>query len=108
MLAIQNQLSVLSKILATKIQNQQILEHQQAVSATLSKVNNNPPSRFRRTSSSVDSVGQSSTKEKAAARGSTSSEKFLEVSGSVSNGNENEEAVASNGNNGESTGCVVS
>lgn len=37
MMAIQNQISVLTKILATKIQQQQILEHQQAVTAKLSK-----------------------------------------------------------------------
>lgn len=38
MLAIQNQISVLTKILETKMQQQQIIEYQQAVSASLTKM----------------------------------------------------------------------
>lgn len=65
MLAIQNQISVLTKILTTKIQHQQILEHQQAVSATLSKIASPPPARSRKSSSNQDASSQSgSIKEK--------------------------------------------
>lgn len=50
MLAIQNQISVLSTILATKIQHEQILEHQRVISATLSKVSVAPIPRSRKSS----------------------------------------------------------
>lgn len=66
MMAIQNQISVLSKILATKIQHQQILEHQQAVTAKLSKVSvSSTGTRSRKSSSNNDTSSQSgSIKEK--------------------------------------------
>lgn len=54
MLAIQNQISVLTKILETKIQQQQIVEYQQAVSASLNKVTSPKPNRSRKTSSNQD------------------------------------------------------
>ncbi|KAJ8983588.1 hypothetical protein NQ317_019441 [Molorchus minor] len=64
MLAIQNQMSVLTKILETKIQHKQIVEYQQAVSATLNKVTS-PKPRSRKSSSNQDSTSiQGSSKEK--------------------------------------------
>lgn len=56
MLAIQNQISVLSKILETKIQHQKIIEYQQAVSASLHKL---ASPRSRKTSSNQDTSSQS-------------------------------------------------
>lgn len=53
MLAIQNQMSVLARILETKIQHQQIIEYQQAVSATLNKVTAQK-SRSRKSSQSQE------------------------------------------------------
>ncbi|KAK5648957.1 hypothetical protein RI129_003849 [Pyrocoelia pectoralis] len=83
MLAIQNQISVLSKILATKIQQQQIQEHQQAVSATFSKHMTPIPSRSRKSSSNQDSTSQSGTaKEKWSNNNSgsrTANERLVEV-----------------------------
>ncbi|RZB39825.1 RIC1 -like [Asbolus verrucosus] len=58
MLAIQNQISVLSKILETKIQHQKIIEYQQAVSASLNKISSTAPSRSRKTSSNQDGSSQ--------------------------------------------------
>ncbi|XP_066249588.1 guanine nucleotide exchange factor subunit Rich isoform X2 [Euwallacea similis] len=54
MLAIQNQMSVLARILETKIQHQQIVEYQQAVSATLHKVSTSQRPRSRKSSQSQD------------------------------------------------------
>lgn len=70
MLAIQNQISVLTKILATKIQHQQILEHQQAVTAKLSRVGS-PASRK---ASSNDLIGQG---------GATAKERLLVSAGNA-------------------------
>lgn len=59
MLAIQNQLAVLSRILETKIQQQQIVEYQQAVSASLNKATLQKP-RSRKSSQSQDAAQKNS------------------------------------------------
>ncbi|XP_031329698.1 guanine nucleotide exchange factor subunit Rich isoform X2 [Photinus pyralis] len=82
MLAIQNQISVLTKILATKIQQQQIQEHQQAVSATFTKHMAPIPSRSRKSSSNQDSTSQSGTVKEKRVNSSTShsaNERLAEV-----------------------------
>ncbi|XP_060529369.1 guanine nucleotide exchange factor subunit Rich-like isoform X1 [Cylas formicarius] len=112
MLAIQNQISVLTRILETKIQHQQIIEYQQAVSATLNKVSLKSP-RSRTTSQSQEvtaSQVNSTAKSKKSLTGSKDSigekhsdRKISQVSvkstGSVS---ENNSVIP------ESTGCVLS
>lgn len=81
MLAIQNQISVLSKILETKIQHQKIVEYQQAVSASLNKISSSNSSRSHKLSSNFDIVSQSgSTKEKkSVSSGHSSNENFTDV-----------------------------
>ncbi|XP_019759391.2 guanine nucleotide exchange factor subunit Rich isoform X1 [Dendroctonus ponderosae] len=59
MLAIQNQLAVLSRILDTKIQQQRIVEYQQAVSASLNKASLQKP-RSRKSSQSQDAAQKNS------------------------------------------------
>lgn len=108
MLAIQNQISVLSKILATKIQHQQIIDHQQAVSASLKKMSTPTPSRSRKTSTNQETSSQSgSGKEKAGniSNVHASNERLQEVS------NVNEivnEVIANDSSIPESTGCTIS
>lgn len=104
MLAIQNQISVLSKILATKIQHQQILEHQQAVSASLKKATTPVPARSRKTSANQD-AGQEKT---GGASGSGGADKMGDVPGGLGDGEgapmgEVEDSIIP-----ESTGCIVS
>ncbi|XP_017769219.1 PREDICTED: guanine nucleotide exchange factor subunit Rich [Nicrophorus vespilloides] len=80
MLAIQNQISVLSTILATKIQHQQILDHQRVVSATLSKVSSPiPVQRTRKASSNNESVGSHTAKSSVSSNIATK-ERLSEVS----------------------------
>ncbi|KAJ8925999.1 hypothetical protein NQ315_009854 [Exocentrus adspersus] len=111
MLAIQNQISVLTKILETKIHHQQIIEYQQAVSATLNKVAS-PKPRSRKSSSNQDGgAAQTNVKEKRGASvGSSnhSNEKLGEANGS---GNVKENAVKDIIDNhmvSEGSSCVVS
>ncbi|KAL3288872.1 hypothetical protein HHI36_003318 [Cryptolaemus montrouzieri] len=80
MLAIQNQISVLSKILTTKHQQQQIIEYQQALSATLKKATTPSVSRSRNNSSNQDSVSQGSKKEKKDSMVVASDKKLNEIS----------------------------
>ncbi|KRT84788.1 hypothetical protein AMK59_2574 [Oryctes borbonicus] len=115
MLAIQNQISVLATILATKIQNQQILEHQQAVSATLSKVSiNNTASRIRKVSSTVDATSQcGSNKDRLSSVSSShaTKERLSEISstGTTCTIKEATETVGNNNNaTSEGSGCVIS
>lgn len=105
MLAIQNQISVLSKILATKIQHQQILEHQQAVTAKLSKVVPPQTNRSRKTSSNETSSQCGSNKEKLQTHGNM-------VSSDLTNTNNNcdKEKVTINDTSptNEASGCILS
>lgn len=111
MLAIQNQISVLKRILDTKIQNEQIVEYQRAVSATLDKVTSPKPTRSRKTSSNQDPSGgvQSVGKDKKAISNSSnhSAEGLKEVHAinfvESNNNDESENHVIP-----ESTGCTVS
>ncbi|EFA06481.2 guanine nucleotide exchange factor subunit Rich [Tribolium castaneum] len=117
MLAIQNQISVLSKILETKIQHQKIVEYQQAVSASLNKLSTPIPARSRKTSSNHDNSSQSgSVKEKKNINITTShstTDKLNEMNPINSsscaktinqeNNNQVEDAIIP-----ESTGCVIS
>ncbi|KAK9744460.1 RIC1 [Popillia japonica] len=115
MLAIQNQISVLSTILATKIQNQQILEHQQAVSASLSKVSvNSAVSRIRKVSSNIDTTSQcGSNKDRLSSVSSShaTKERLSEVS-SASTTNTIKEATETSTTDtsatSEGSGCVIS
>ncbi|CAH1163628.1 unnamed protein product [Phaedon cochleariae] len=82
MLAIQNQISVLTKILETKIQHQQIIEYQQAVSANLNRVTTPKPTRSRKSSSNHDAgsnQGTSSDKMVASIASSHSNERLNEA-----------------------------
>ncbi|KAL1501674.1 hypothetical protein ABEB36_006962 [Hypothenemus hampei] len=116
MLAIQNQLSVLTRILETKIQHQQIIEYQQAVSATINKVSLQKP-RSRNSSQSQDGQTPSSSgslkKKKNTnsaninARATKSSSEIKVAvakndSAEVQMGTDEESVIP------ESTGCVVS
>lgn len=108
MLAIQNQISVLSKILATKIQHQQIIEHQQAISASLKKATTPVLSRSRKTSTNQDSSSQSgSSKEKSGGGSNSNIDKMLCETNALSevegNGGGSESSIIP-----ESTGCIVS
>lgn len=108
MLAIQNQISVLSKILATKIQHQQIIEHQQAVSASLKKATTPVLSRSRKTSTNQDTSSQSgSNKEKSGTGSNSNIDKMLSETNNLSevkgNAGEAENSILP-----ESTGCTVS
>lgn len=111
MLAIQNQISVLSKILATKIQHQQILEHQQAISATLSKVTSSGQPRSRKTSSNHDSSTQSGIiKEKIETTTTNvlSSDKLNESASIPSNKESVQNISKENQTVQEGTGCSIS
>lgn len=110
MLAIQNQVSVLTKILETKIQQQQIVEYQQAVSVSLNNITSPKPSRSRKLSSNQDGNLLSNIKDKKLLTSTTSNnsrEKMNEVHSNavkesrVRDINENKSAP-------ESTGCVIS
>lgn len=108
MLAIQNQASVLSKILATKIQHQQIIQHQQAVSASLKKLVT-PTPRSRKSSTNQDSSSQSGSNKDRVNSGSNSGDnkqRETEVGGNISD-NAEEERIESTVLP-ESTGCSVS
>lgn len=106
MLAIQNQLSVLTKILETKVQQQQIVEYQQAVSASLNKVSSPQLSRSRKPSSNQDGNLINNNKNKSATSNS-SIDKGNEVHLNVVNENSCKNIVE-NDLNSERTGCVVS
>lgn len=114
MLAIHNQISVLSTILATKIQNEQILAHQQAVSASLSKVSDTAPSRIRKVSSNVDTVSQcGSNKDRLSSVSSShaTKERLSDVSSTSTAATimESKETItADNSAPSESSGCVIS
>lgn len=60
-ITIQNQISVLAKILATKVQHQQQLEKQQQFVASLNHVVTPVPSRSRKTSSNHDTTSHTSS-----------------------------------------------
>ncbi|KAK4884322.1 hypothetical protein RN001_000593 [Aquatica leii] len=110
MLAIQNQISVLSKILTTKIQQQQIQEHQQAVSATFSKLMSPAPSRSRKTSSNQDSTSQNvAVKEKLVNSqiNHVGVERLTEASHSVNTTVDNDNFVNDN-TVPETSGCIIS
>lgn len=113
MLAIQNQMSVLTRILETKIQHQQIIEYQQAVSATLNKVTLQNP-RSRKSSQSQEAAQAiASVKSK---KGHSSGSVSVTNSGKLNNKSEaaNKEVDSISGDNAEnsvipeSTGCVIS
>lgn len=114
MLAIQNQISVLGKILETKIQHQQIIEYQQAVSASLHKVSAPPPpSRSRKTSSNQDASSQSSSsKDRKIAGGNISgnvtTEKINEAGTTSTTGEINVQVEEILNDTAPETGCVVS
>ncbi|KAF5272536.1 hypothetical protein FQA39_LY07860 [Lamprigera yunnana] len=110
MLAIQNQLSVLSKILTTKIQQQQIQEHQQAVSATFSKLMLSTPTRSRKSSSNQDSNCQSATtKEKLSSTYiNHSNNERLSDSSNGAIANIDDEGFANDNATPENSGCVIS
>lgn len=112
MLLIHNQISVLSKILASKIQHQEIIEHQQAVTATLNKVA--VPARSRKSSSNTDTFSQTgSNKEKHiyGVHGNLiSTDRNVENVSTGSKTNESGQTFDGNKNNSntDSTGCVIS
>lgn len=104
MLAIQNQISVLSKILAAKIQHQQIIDQQQA----LKKVSTPTPSRSRKTSANQETSSQNGTsKEKLISVGNNTNADRIEE---ISDMNKNARAEASGESSSipESTGCTIS
>ncbi|VEN43335.1 unnamed protein product [Callosobruchus maculatus] len=109
MVAIQNQISVLSRILETKIQQQQITEYQQAVSASLNKVSSPILARSRKTSSNQDGAAASHPvlKEKMpSVNSNVTTEKLNEAhassaTGGVVSGQQDKNGVA------EAAGCVV-
>lgn len=108
MLAIQNQMSVLARILETKIQHQQIIEYQQAVSATLNKVTAQK-SRSRKSSQSQEaSQSLPSVKSKKnlnsvnVTNGGKSCEGVNDVSDKQSDDSIDDSVIP------ESTGCVIS
>lgn len=108
MSAIQNQISVLSKILTTKIQHQQILEHQQAISASMKKATTPVLSRSRKSSTNQDTSSQSgSNKEKSGGGHNSNIDKMLSESNNLSdverNTGDSENSIIP-----ESTGCTVS
>lgn len=112
MLAIQSQISVLSKILATKIQQQQILEHQQVLSATLPKTCVQSSIKSRKISSSVDSLSQSvGGKEKLGSLSSNTTNHKLEILNNTMANQHNDNIQNStndHNNTKESTGCIIS
>lgn len=109
MLAIQNQISVLTKIVETKIQQQQIVEYQQAVSASLNKVTSPKPSRSRKPSSNQDGNLLSNIKDKklTSATSNNSNESVSEVNSNVVSENTVRDVIEKHLIP-ESTGCVVS
>ncbi|XP_022920815.2 guanine nucleotide exchange factor subunit Rich [Onthophagus taurus] len=113
MLAIHNQLSVLSTILATKIQHQQILEHQQAVSVTLSKVSaaSEGGKRTRKVSSTIETSSQTSNKDKRSSVSSSlaTKERLSEVSSSGGlNVKQSVDKIVAGSDNSASSTCVIS
>ncbi|XP_030754447.1 guanine nucleotide exchange factor subunit Rich isoform X2 [Sitophilus oryzae] len=110
MIAIQNQVSVLTRILETKIQHQQIVEYQQAVSASLNKVTLQKP-RPRKTSQSQDTANQNvpvKSKKSTSSNVSVSSNKLNSDVGPTSTGESPVENHVENTIIPESTGCVIS
>ncbi|CAH0551725.1 unnamed protein product [Brassicogethes aeneus] len=105
MMAIQNQISVLTKILETKIQHQQIIEYQQAV---LSKISSPPaPSRSRKSSSNQDVSSQGgSSKDRAVAAINAEREENAAVASPKNDINVTEDAGEEIIP--ESTGCILS
>ncbi|CAH2013065.1 unnamed protein product [Acanthoscelides obtectus] len=110
MLAIQNQISVLSRILETKIQQQQITEYQRAVSASLNEVASPVLSRSRKTSSNQDNARNSHPilreKKIPSVGGNTMTDKLNEavannVTDGAVNGQLEKNGVA------EGSGCVI-
>lgn len=106
MLAVQNQLSVLTKILETKVQQQQIVEYQQAVSESLNKVSSPQPSRSRKPSSNPDCNIISNSKNKSSPSNNSSDKGNSADNLTVVNKNSYINVV--NDPNTEKTGCVVS
>ncbi|KAG5887614.1 hypothetical protein JTB14_002623 [Gonioctena quinquepunctata] len=107
MLAIQNQISVLTRILDTKIQHHQIMEYQQALSATLIKATPKQP-RSRKPSSNQDGgTHQTPAIEKL---GSSNSSNSIEMSseGKPSIVNENVDKDVESHVIPDSTGCTIS
>lgn len=119
MMAIQNQISVLSKILATKIQHQQILEHQQAVTAKLTKAVVIPQQIRSRKSSNETSSQCGSNKEKVVINNTANNIRPTEMRNNSENSNNinhhcdkidnvynNKPIQSENSNN--SNGCLIS
>lgn len=109
LITIHNQISVLAKILATKVQHQQIIEkQQQAIAAVSSPI----PSRSRKTSSNHDSNSHVSSREKHnSLSGSVTSERIKEIDNVTinidkQNDNEVESEELDNGN--DTRNCVIS
>ena len=107
MLAIQNQISVLSKILETKVQHQKIIEYQQAVSASLNKISSPIPTRSRRISSNHDSSSQCGSLKDKKPSNLDASDKLNEVNTSSSGVKENTNESRDNTVIQETTGCVI-
>lgn len=109
MLAIQNQISVLSKILATKVQHQQSIEHQQALSASLKKTTTPVLSRSRKTSTNQETSSQSGSSKEKAGNGSNSNvDNILCDTNNLSELKENTGTEVASGIVPESTGCIIS
>lgn len=111
MLAIQNQISVLTKILETKMQQQQILQYQQAVSANFAKTVSagtmqQHQQRSRKISSNSNNNGEGGTSQ----CGESQEElKLNDSSSGVSNVKQtNKDIVEEDNMIPESTACVIS
>lgn len=110
MLAIQNQISVLSKILATKVQHQQNIEHQQAVSAAVKKATTPVLSRSRKTSTNQDTSSQSGSSKEKSGSGNNSNviDNVLSDNSNLSEVEGNAGSEVETGIVPESTGCIIS
>lgn len=109
MIAIQNQISVLSKILAAKVQHQQTIEQQQAMSASVKKVTTPVLSRSRKTSANQDTSSQSgSSKEKSGSGNNSNTDNVLCDTKNLSEVDErNTGTEVESGIIPESTGCII-
>lgn len=110
MLAIQNQVSVLTKILETKIQQQQIVEYQKAVAVSLhNKVTSPIQTRSRKISSNQDGNFISNIKDKkiTSTNSNNSCERVNEVSSNVSNDNAVRDVIEKQFVS-QTPGCIIS
>lgn len=109
MLAIQNQISVLSKILENKLQQQKIIEYQQNLKNTLKKVSSQIPARSRNSSTNDSNSQTSSSKEnKATVSNSIVKEKESNVKKDCDTNINAKTDEAEDSFLPESTGCVIS